>query len=35
MGGYASFLLFAHLPQVRAAVPMIGLPAFTRRWTGG
>lgn len=33
MGGYASFLVFANLPQMRAAVPMIGIPTFTRRWT--
>jgi dienelactone hydrolase len=33
MGGYASFLVFAHLPQMLAAVPMIGIPTFTRRWT--
>jgi fermentation-respiration switch protein FrsA (DUF1100 family) len=32
MGGYASFLVFANLPQVQAAAPMVGLPAFTRRW---
>jgi cephalosporin-C deacetylase-like acetyl esterase len=32
MGGYASFTLFANLQQVRVAVPMIGLPHFTRRW---
>lgn len=32
MGGYASFLLFANLPQMLAAVPMIGVPTFTRRW---
>ena len=32
MGGYASFLVFANLPQVQAAVPMIGVPSFTRRW---
>jgi fermentation-respiration switch protein FrsA (DUF1100 family) len=32
MGGYASFLVFANLPQVQAAVPMVGLPAFARRW---
>ena len=32
MGGYASFLIFANLPQMRAAVPMIGIPSFTRRW---
>jgi fermentation-respiration switch protein FrsA (DUF1100 family) len=32
MGGYASFLVFANLSQVQAAVPMIGLPAFARRW---
>lgn len=33
MGGYASFLIFADLPQMRAAVPMIGIPTFLRRWT--
>ena len=33
MGGYASFLIFANLPQMLAAVPMIGIPTFTRRWT--
>ncbi len=33
MGGYASFLLFADLPQVKAGVPMIGIPSFERRWT--
>lgn len=33
MGGYASFLIFANLPQMAAAVPMIGIPTFTRRWT--
>lgn len=32
MGGYASYLIFANLPQMAAAVPMIGLPTFTRRW---
>ena len=32
MGGYASFLAFASLPTVQAAVPMIGIPQFTRRW---
>lgn len=32
MGGYASFLIFANLPQMVAAVPMIGIPTFTRRW---
>ena len=32
MGGYASFLIFADLPQIQAAVPMIGVPTFTRRW---
>jgi hypothetical protein len=32
MGGYASFLVFAHQPAVRAAVPMIGIPTFHRRW---
>ncbi|MEZ4679044.1 MAG: hypothetical protein R2932_32995 [Caldilineaceae bacterium] len=33
MGGCASFLIFANLPQVLAAVPMIGIPTFARRWT--
>lgn len=33
MGGYASFLIFANFPQMRAAVPMVGIPTFTRRWT--
>jgi uncharacterized protein len=33
MGGYASFLVFANVPQMLAAVPMIGIPTFTRRWT--
>lgn len=32
MGGYASFLAFAELPKMLAAVPMIGIPSFTRRW---
>jgi hypothetical protein len=33
MGGYASFLIFANMPQMLSAVPMIGIPTFTRRWT--
>lgn len=33
MGGCASYLIFANLPQIKAAVPMIGIPTFTRRWT--
>lgn len=32
MGAYASFLIFANLPQVQAAVPMMGIPSFDRRW---
>ncbi len=32
MGGYASYSIFANLPQMQAAVPMIGIPTFTRRW---
>ncbi len=32
MGGYASYSIFAHVPQIQAAVPMIGVPSFTRRW---
>jgi dienelactone hydrolase len=33
LGGYASYLVFANLPQMRTAVPMVGIPTFTRRWT--
>lgn len=33
MGGCASFLIFANVPQIKAAVPLIGIPTFTRRWT--
>jgi hypothetical protein len=33
MGGYASFLIFANVPEIGAAVPIIGIPTFTRRWT--
>lgn len=33
MGGYASYLIFANVPQMLAAAPMIGVPTFTRRWT--
>ncbi|MFO7634750.1 MAG: alpha/beta hydrolase [Caldilinea sp.] len=32
MGAYASFLVFAKLPQIKAAVPMMGVPSFDRRW---
>jgi hypothetical protein len=32
MGGYASYLIFASLPAMQAAVPMIGIPQFSRRW---
>lgn len=32
MGAYASFLLFANLPQIQAAAPMMGIPSFARRW---
>lgn len=32
MGGCASYLIFANLPQIQAAVPMIGIPSFTQRW---
>jgi len=32
LGGYASFLVFANVPEMQAAVPMIGIPSFTRRW---
>ncbi len=33
MGAYASFLAFADIPAIRCAVPMMGIPTFTRRWT--
>ena len=33
LGGCASFLAFANQPQIKAAVPMIGIPNFTKRWT--
>ena len=32
MGAYASFLIFANAPEVKAAVPMMGVPSFDRRW---
>jgi dienelactone hydrolase len=32
MGAYASFLAFAEIPALRAAVPMMGVPTFARRW---
>lgn len=32
MGAYASFLIFANLPQIKAAVPMMGIPSFDQRW---
>lgn len=32
MGAYASFLALAELPALRAAVPMMGIPTFARRW---
>ena len=32
MGGYASALVFARVPAVQAAVPMIGIPQFSQRW---
>jgi hypothetical protein len=32
MGSYASFLAFAENPALRAAVPMMGIPTFARRW---
>ncbi len=31
-GGYASFLALADLPDLKAAVPMMGLPTFQQRW---
>lgn len=33
IGGGAAFHAFAALPRLRAAVPMVGIPAFARRWT--
>lgn len=32
IGGGAAFHAFACLPALRAAVPMVGIPAFLRRW---
>ncbi len=32
MGSYASFLAFAGIPALQAAVPMMGIPTFARRW---
>jgi pimeloyl-ACP methyl ester carboxylesterase len=32
LGGYATYSIFARLPQMQAAVPMMGVPSFTRRW---
>jgi esterase/lipase len=32
MGGYASYSIFANVPQMQAAVPMTGVPSFVRRW---
>jgi hypothetical protein len=32
LGGYVSFLAFAALPALRAAVPMMSIPTFSRRW---
>lgn len=32
MGGCASFLAFANLPEIKTAVPMIGIPHFSKRW---
>jgi pimeloyl-ACP methyl ester carboxylesterase len=31
-GGYASFLALADIPDLKAAVPMMGLPDFGQRW---
>lgn len=32
MGAYASFLAFASIPALKAAVPMMGIPTFSQRW---
>ena len=32
MGAYAAFLAFAGQPALAAAVPMMGVPTFARRW---
>jgi uncharacterized protein len=32
MGAWASFLAFANIQQLKTAVPMMGIPTFTRRW---
>jgi pimeloyl-ACP methyl ester carboxylesterase len=31
-GGYASFLALSDIPELKAAVPMMGLPTFLQRW---
>jgi dienelactone hydrolase len=32
LGGFSTFYVAANDPNVRAAVPIIGIPAFTERW---
>ncbi|MGC9523025.1 MAG: alpha/beta hydrolase family protein [Anaerolineae bacterium] len=32
MGGFASFYLAANVPDIKAAVPIAGVPAFADRW---
>jgi dienelactone hydrolase len=32
LGSYASFLALAEIPALSAAVPMMGIPTFARRW---
>ncbi len=32
LGAYAAFLAFAEIPALHAAVPVMGIPTFTRRW---
>jgi len=34
MGAFAAFYLAANKPQIGAAAPMIGIPAFSKRWQG-
>jgi hypothetical protein len=32
MGAYATFLAFGSIKELKAAVPMMGIPTFTQRW---
>jgi len=32
LGAYASYLVFANVPEMLAAAPLMGIPHFSRRW---